>query len=277
VTVYASNTYYAAPEYADLRWVWGLVLHGVHLLIVSLGKSISTLHIYYFSAGDLLWFLASLYIIVATDLITTTGGTIATLAVGMMVASIGLAQIWTFAEATGSGIEPKSAQAQSDWYLPGHHSRWKAIGLSWLGLKTWVKAWLFALNGAFLGAIFFWPSPLSKIILGAYLASGPLLLAGVINQRGLTRFLGTAHLIPWIPLLIYLVLRLGGERAGAQITFGSDPTLFLYVSLLTSMITICLLFDVYDLRKWFSGAKGRLGSPSETRPQSLHTPMESQA
>ena len=254
----------------------GLVLHGVHLLIVSLGKTVSRMHIYYFSAGDLLWFLASLLVIVATELITTTGGVMTTLAVGLMVASIGLTQIWTFAEATGSGRNGEDAQEPSDWYLPAHHSRWKAIGVSWLGMKTWVKLWLFALNGAFLCAFFFWPSPLAKIIVGAFVASGSLLLATMIDQRGLTRFLGLAHLIPWIPLLIYLLLRLSSDRVGAQITVEADPALFSYVSLLTGMVTICLLFDIYDLHKWFSGANGRLGSPSETRLKSSSTSMGSQ-
>lgn len=254
----------------------GLVLHGMHLFIISVQTSVTRLYIYYFSAGDLLWFLASTYILIAMDLITTRPGVIATFAVGLMVASIGLAQVWAFAEATDSGIEPEGVQSQSDWYLPRHHSRWKAIGMSWLGIKTWVKVWLFTLNGVFLSSLYFWPSQIASVILGAFIASGPLLIAVMIDQRGVTRFLGAAHIIPWAPLLVYLLLRLCGERVGVQITFDSDPVLYLYVTVLTSVVTVCLLFDIYDLCKWFSGAKGRLGSISEAHSHVSNIALESQ-
>ncbi|RMF10390.1 MAG: hypothetical protein D6763_05840 [Alphaproteobacteria bacterium] len=242
-----------------------LILHSAHLIWASVRRSIYRLEVYYFSIGDLLWFLASLVLLIVPGLITTSSGAIAALVVALLVANIGLAQLWTHAEANDTGLPPLVLEKRPEHpdYLPTDLSRLAALGKSWLGIKTWVKYWLFALNGAFLAAFFFWPADIAKIILIAYLATMPMLLAIMIVQRGLTRLLGIGHLIAWIPLVIYLTGRLLGRSFGSQLSLENDGALYIYVLVLLGFVTVCLAFDVYDLVKWFKGARSRLGSEAE--------------
>ena len=240
----------------------GLLLNAIHLVFASQRSNISLQTVIYFAAGDILWFMATLFVLASGAFITTSAGIYAALAVAIVVATIGLAQIWTFAQVTASG-DPSQSDEPNEWLLPSDLSRIGAIGPSWLGMKTWVKLWLFALNGVFLTVLIWWPSPLAKYTMAAFVASGPLLFAFMFKQRGLTRLLGIAHLVPWLPLLAYLALRLSSEVAGPQITMSDNPTLFGYACLLSTVIAICLAFDVYDVARWISGARGRLGSPSE--------------
>jgi hypothetical protein len=238
-----------------------LVLHSLHLLAASLRTTLQPWEIYYFSAGDMLWFLLSLLVLVATDFVTSPAGIRATLAVAIGVALIGLGQLWTHSEATRAGLPPPGTDrddAQSD-YLPSHLSRLGAIGLSWLSIKTWVKAWLLALNAVFLCALLFWPDPLARIVLAAYFATAPLLLGLLIVQRGLTRLLGVAHLIPWLPLLGYLAVRLASDAAGPQITVQPAPGLFYYTLVLLVLVGACIAFDILDIVRWLRGERARFG------------------
>jgi len=134
------------------------------------------------------------------------------------------------------------------------------IAASWLSIKRWVKAWLFLLNAIFLFALAFWDTAIARWILAAYAASGPLLAVLMWRQRGLTRFLGVAHLIPWLPLLIYLLLRLTTELAGAQISVATSPALAAYLWVLVVAITLCLLWDAYDVVRYLRGQRFVLGS-----------------
>lgn len=137
---------------------------------------------------------------------------------------------------------------------------WRQIGRSWLGMKTWVKLWLFFLNGVFLAAFSFQYDPLSTWTLLAYAASGPLLVGIARVQRGLTRFLGIAHLIPWIPLQVYLATRLSSDRVGPRLTIDGDPHLFVYSLVLGATVTVCLVFDVWDVVRWIRGERFIIGS-----------------
>jgi hypothetical protein len=151
--------------------------------------------------------------------------------------------------------------------MPAHLTRIGAIAQSWLGMKTWVKIWLFALNAVFLFALSFWPHDAVLVILAAYAATLPLLLSIMIMQRGLTRLLGIAHLIPWVPLLAYLFARVAGDVAGPQITYSTDPSLFLYILILSAFVAVCLAFDAYDLARWVRGDTARLGSNAKQRAE----------
>lgn len=137
---------------------------------------------------------------------------------------------------------------------------WRRIGLSWLGMKTWVKVWLFFLNGVFLAALCFQYDPLSSWTMIAYASSGPLLVGIAKAQRGLTRILGIAHLIPWIPLQMYLAARLSSDRAGPRLTIDGDPALFAYSLLLGATVAVCLAFDVSDMVRWIRGERYVIGS-----------------
>lgn len=245
----------------------GLVLHSVHLVLVSFRRSISAWEVYYFSAGDIAWFLASLTILAFLQVVSTPGGIGLVLAVAIAVMSIGLGQLWTHAEETGAGSLPRGETGTNEetGLMPANLTRIGAIAQSWLGMKTWVKIWLFALNAVFLFALSFWPHDAVLAILAAYAATLPLLLSIMILQRGLTRFLGIAHLIPWLPLLAYLFLRLTSDLAGPRITYGADPNLVLYTLILSAFIAVCLAFDAYDLARWMRGDTARLGSGPKKR------------
>lgn len=136
----------------------------------------------------------------------------------------------------------------------------RQIAGSWLSMKTWVKCWLFFLNAVFLGALFFLDDPASTWILIAYAASGPLLIGLIIHQRGLTRLLGIAHLLPWVPLLVYLVGHLGSAQFGQPITPQSDARYFAYLSLLLVCLAICLALDAWDVVRYWKGERYVLGS-----------------
>jgi AcrR family transcriptional regulator len=138
--------------------------------------------------------------------------------------------------------------------------RWRRIGRSWLGMKPWVKAWLFLLNGIFLAALLFRRDPLATVALAAYVASGPLLLAMMWRQGGLTRLLGVAHLVPWLPLLAYLELRLTSDLVGPRIQSDSDPSLFGYALALYASLFSCLALDTWDVLRWRRGERFVLGT-----------------
>lgn len=243
----------------------GLVIHGAHLILGSLRQNLLKLEIYYFSAADILWFLMSLVIVVATNFVATPLGVYVTLAVAVMVMLIGLAQLWSYSEAIQSGLPSSAIENASnpDFYLPAEHSRLKAIGVSWMGLKAWVKVWLIALNIIFIASLYFWPAKITNVILASYFATAPLLLAVMIVERGLSRFLGIGHLIPWLPLLIYIGLGLSNDKVSWYIDPIVDVQLYIYAVILFVFISVCLALDIYDIRRWIGGQKGLLGSKSE--------------
>jgi hypothetical protein len=137
---------------------------------------------------------------------------------------------------------------------------WRRIGRSWLSMKTWVKIWLFFLNAVFLAAFAFPHDPLSFWTLLAYGVSGPLLMVMMRAQRGLTRLLGAAHLVPWTPLVVYLGLRLESSAAGPRVDASAEPALFTYVCLLLASVGICLALDAWDVVRWMRGERFVLGS-----------------
>jgi hypothetical protein len=144
--------------------------------------------------------------------------------------------------------------------LPSELSRRRAIVASWRAMKTWIKIWLFGLNGLFLASLFYLPEPAARFILTAYVLSGPLLAAMMIWQRGLTRLLGLAHLIPWLPLVFYLALRLTSDFAGPWLTRATAPGMFWFFLILLLAVTLCLVLDIYDFWRWMRGDRFRLGS-----------------
>ncbi len=73
---------------------FALIFNGGHLIITSRRAQINPSEVYYFAAGDILWFIGSLVILTLGTVITTTPGIIATLVVAVGVGAIGLRQIW---------------------------------------------------------------------------------------------------------------------------------------------------------------------------------------
>jgi len=229
-----------------------LLINGGHLLIASWRKRVRPLEVYYFSTGDLLWVTLTLALVASESLLTTTISVIASLVVAVFVGSVGVVQLWA--------LSNESTPAALDDRLPDHLSVATAIAASWLSMKSWVKYWLFALNAVFLLGLAFWPDPLARYTLAAYVASGPWLLALMTAQRGLTRLLGVAHLVPWVPLVAYLALRLGTDGVGPQLTFATTPFQWAYAVALLLFTSICLAMDIVDVWRWVRGERFRLGS-----------------
>jgi hypothetical protein len=177
---------------------------------------------------------------------------------------MGLVQVWLVRHGTGIATTREAFPTAADDHLPEHLCTFGAIGASWLSMKTWIKVWLFGVNGIFLAALAFWPDPIAKVSIAAYVASVPWLFAFVVAQRGLTRLLGLAHLIPWLPLLGYLLLRLTSDRPGPQLMPGPG-LLAIYTIVLAVVVGICLVLDVIDVWRWLRGEHFRLGSVAAAR------------
>jgi len=228
-----------------------LIVNGVHLAFASARERLRQFEVLYFSAGDILWFIGCVALVGANVYITTGVGQMAAIVVALGVLGLGLAQVWLLAEASGTGVpSPTSTSTLRDDLMPAGISRVRAIAVSWRSVKPWIHTWLFALNAVFLGAL----------TLAAYVASGPLLAAMMIWQRGLTRLLGLAHLIPWLPLVGYLGLRLTSDAVGPIITRTMSPALYTYTVVLLAAVVISLGFDAYDCLRWWRGERFRLGS-----------------
>lgn len=246
----------SAPPWLVFALGAGLAINGAHLVWAARRISIKPTEVLYFATADLLWVTASLLLVGAEIWITTSYGVVAALVVAACVGTIGLMQVALIARS--GAASSLAAPADGDAHLSQSLTTTRAIMVSWLSMKTWVKVWLLAVNAAFVGAIAFWPSPLVKLTLAAYVASGPWLAAIAIAQRGLTRLLGMAHLIPWSPLLAAL---LAHWFNGAAEPGSSDPVgMREYLLALTACLAVCIVLDVVDVWRWTNGERYRLGS-----------------
>jgi hypothetical protein len=212
----------------------GLLVNAAHLLLVARADRPTRAAILWFSTGDLVWWLATVALVASGLWITTPFGQMAALGVGAGVAGLGVAQLFALGRAA-------TCLATAEL--------WQRLGHNWGAMPLWVKLWLFVLNAVFLAAFAFWPAPIASLTILSYVASGPLLLGMAAAQGGLTRALGIAHLVPYAPLLVWLLARAGLE--------GSEA---LYALTLSVVLTICLGFDLWDLLRYLRGARQPLGS-----------------
>lgn len=210
-----------------------LLFNGGHLVLASTRRRLAAAEVMWFSEGDLLWWLGTLALVACGQWITTSAGVVAALLVAAGVAALGVAQLFLLGQRkTGLGAA----------------EHWRRLGQSWLGLPLPVKLWLLLLNAVFLASLGFWPTDISRFTLAAYVASGPLLLGIAAAQGGLTRLLGLAHLLAWLPLLIWLIPRLGTATLEAG-----------FALLLFAVTLICLALDLWDIRRWLGGDRAVLG------------------
>lgn len=209
-----------------------LLINGAHLLLASMRARPIAAEILWFSMGDMAWWLATLSLIVAGVWITTPTGIALALLVALCVAGLGLAQLFQLGSSR-SGLAPRE--------------HWRRIGHSWMSLPMWVKIWLSALNATFLLSPVFLPWEAASVVLTAYAASGPLLGAFATLEGGLTRAMGLAHLVPWVPMLGWLTIwMIGSEASGLALS---------YAAFLAMATVICLSFDTYDLWRWIYGER----------------------
>jgi hypothetical protein len=231
-----------------------LLINSVLLAIAARSPKVQPWQVALFSAGDLVWFTATLYALAFNWPVTTTHGHWAALAVGLGVGGLGLAQVFVSSSIAGFWRDGATA----DDHLPASLNTPQAASHSWLSMKRPVLAWLLFLNGVMLAALFYTHTVEAKVILAAYVASGPWLAAMVAAQRGLTRLLGLGHLVPWSPLMVYLLMQVLAPASATAM-----PLSLLGLTLAT--VGLCLALDAYDVWRWFSGERFRLGSPAAQR------------
>ena len=211
-----------------------LTLNGVHLTLASLRKTPKRLEILYFSLGDLAWWLGSTFLIAAKIWITTSVGSITAFAIALVVAAMGVAQLWLIG-------------AREQQHSNAEH--WASIIRSYRAMPKWVFVWLCGLNLLFLMSLSLWPDRLALVILIGFIATGPLLAGQIAFDGGLRRILGLGHLVPWLPLLVWLILNSDGN---------------LYVDMLVILLAICLAFDLFDVWRFWQGDRRTFGKPRPT-------------
>lgn len=221
----------AAPEGLVFGIGIVLLLNGAAMGWVVTRPRLQMRDVLGFSIGDLGWWLFSMWVIASGLWVTTPQGIAATWIVAIGVAGMGVGQLYFIGmERYGDGPA-------------GPHRRFVA---SWLALPLWVKIWLFFLNAVFL-AVFVALEPEPRhIVLTGFVASVPLLLAFAYPLGGLNRLVGLGHLVPWVPMLVWLVL--------------AWPTPGAYTAILAGTMAICLGFDVYDVIRWSRGDRAVMGA-----------------
>ncbi|MEP3299570.1 MAG: hypothetical protein ABJO27_24350 [Pseudoruegeria sp.] len=208
-----------------------LLVNATHLILASNRTDIRGWDVIWFSLGDFGWWLASLALIVTNLWITSAWGIFAATLVACIVAGLGVAQLWIFGRT-----------------LHGNNRKdhFKACISSWMALPTWVKIWLVLLNGVFLVAFAFLPGRIAEVTLISYIATGPLLVGQIGYDGGLRRILALAHIVPWTPLLAWLLLI-------------SEFTP--YTLVLIPIVAISLVFDFNDVRLFLMGDRSVIGKP----------------
>lgn len=210
----------------------GLIVNGLHLAVASRRTVIHPVEVVYFSLGDLMWWLGSLLLIANGSWITTSSGVIATIVVACGVSGLGIVQLWML------GLQANGRTSAQHW---------RSITQSFRALPMWIYIWMTFVNVAFLTAVVFWPDRMATVVLLGFVATGPLLAAQIAYDGGLRRILGLSHLVPWVPLLIWLIWHRQDH---------------MYVATLASLLAVCLILDVYDLWRFWRGDRAVLRSQS---------------
>jgi len=126
--------------------------------------------------------------------------------------------------------------------------RFLAANRSFMRLPLWVRFWIpFGLGGANLAAFFmthtptgYWAAWCAAFIVAV---NGPTILI----QRGWGKLLALPHLIVWIPLLAFIVQRIGEpDVSDTELAFG-------IVLLVVNGISV--VFDTADAWRWFAGER----------------------
>lgn len=103
----------------------------------------------------------------------------------------------------------------------------------------WVPVWVAMLALANMASIFFWSVPLAKVIFITFMISAVTMMA-LYSYFGFEKILGIGHVF-WIFLLPYILIQLAHVDGG----------FFLYLMILSVVLTISLLLDAIDVWKYF--------------------------
>jgi hypothetical protein len=106
----------------------------------------------------------------------------------------------------------------------------------------WMGA-LIAANGV--APLFFWSSLEAKVVLITFLASATIMVS-IYARLDFVRLLGLGHIL-WIPLVIWLSVRLGGVESSSAFAYW-----ILAVMVLNS---ISLVIDIIDVIRYVRGER----------------------
>lgn len=132
-----------------------------------------------------------------------------------------------------------------------------------LQFESHITIWLGLLVASILPAFvfMFWRVEARWMAL-AFIASSILMNIGY-SQLGLTRILGLAHIVPWLPFVAYAVRRF--SLHDFKSVYGA------WLRLAVLMMSISLLIDIIDLGRYAMGddydLKAELQSEKETIPK----------
>jgi len=125
-----------------------------------------------------------------------------------------------------------------------------------VGSSDAVKMWINWMGIIFLSSLFFvWKRKPARYVLLAMLLTLPLGFA-VWKVTNSIHLIGIAHLILWLPLVIYLYkTEFSGEALNIAIKERLKRPYFIWVCLLFITICISLVFDVRDIALVLMGQK----------------------
>lgn len=121
------------------------------------------------------------------------------------------------------------------------------------GLPRWVQAWLVLLVGTNMTSVAFLDTDVGMWTAAAIVAVAALNLPMMVIQGGLTRLLSLPHFV-WFPLSVFLYGRLQGAE---ELPVGSSVRSFALTVLIVNGIS--LMFDVFEVYRWFRGEREVLG------------------
>ena len=124
------------------------------------------------------------------------------------------------------------------------------IWQSYLGLRTWVKIWVFLiLVPVNIASIFFMGNPGSSLVVSFAIAGLLFNAIPIWFDRGFSSAMTIPHVIFWIPLTIILVNYL----MISEVLLTDNYRYFLIILMVCNLIS--LTFDIPDLFKWFRARK----------------------
>lgn len=135
-----------------------------------------------------------------------------------------------------------------------------AIFRSWKSIKTPVMVWLWYLNALYWVGFAYLAREEAFWVIVSYFAVAPIVTVIAITQRGLTRLSGLIHL-PWVPLIVYLGLRLFTDELGPPLTAAEDGFYYWWLQVTLWSTVICVALDIMDVFRWFAGQRYVLGTP----------------
>ncbi len=128
--------------------------------------------------------------------------------------------------------------------------RLSAITQSFFSLPRWVTVWvLLVLIPVNTASFAFLDTPSGQWAAIAWILVIAANTGTLFYFGGVTKSMAIPHLAAWVPLEIYLLMRLaGGEMETASAEFG-------FAVLLVVINGILLAFDVYDSYRWLRGER----------------------